>query len=407
MQEEVLTLRERLLVTGGLRADRSSNNADAEKWLFYPKASASYRLAVGGGALTELKLRAAFGQSGNQPLYGQKFTELAGGNIAGINAFRVGGTRGAVDLRPERQREIEAGFDATLFSGRTTLEVTGFEKKITDLLLRRSLPPYSGFTIEIFNGGAMRTRGIETALNIAAVQKPNLQWSARFTFAKTRAIITSLPVPEYRTGGTLTGFHIIKEGYSPTDVFGFDSTATTADPVFAATGLVKIGDKEPTFTMGLSNDLNVKRFHLYFLWDWKKGGSAGNGAQRHFDLSLNAVGSCNVRVPSGSTTKCIGTARIDPLYTRKMSSTLVMDNSWVKLRELTLSFDLPQSLTRSLWSGARYIRASLSGRNLLMFTPWLGYDPEGVETGFNASPTRELGPYPPQRSLWFSLDFGF
>ena len=395
-QEEILTLNERLLVTAGVRADRSSNNGDPTKWFIYPKASASYRLPVSGGTLTELKVRAAFGQSGNQPLYGQKFTEVNGSNIVGINAFSIGGTRGAVDLQPERQREFETGIDATLFKGRANLELTGFEKKITDLLLRRSLPPYSGFTTEIFNGGAMRTRGVEAALNVAAIQSASVQWSTRVTFAKTRAIITSLPVPEYRTGGTLTGFHLIKEGYSPTDVYGFDST-------FSATDVVKIGDKEPTFTLGFSNDLSIKRVKLYFLWDWKKGGIAGDGSQRHYDLSGNSARSCDTRIG----TKCIGTARIDALYGRKMTNTLVLDNSWLKLRELTLTFDLPQSLTRSLWSGARYIRASVSGRNLLMFTPWLGYDPEGVESGFNASPTRELGPYPPQRSVWFSLDFGF
>jgi TonB-linked SusC/RagA family outer membrane protein len=415
LQEEVLTMGEKLLLTAGLRADRSSNNADPTKFLYYPKGAASYRLHFGNGAVSELKVRAAYGQSGNQPLYGQKFTSLLGGVISGFNGVIIQGTRGSETLSPERQREIETGFDATLLGGRAILEVTGYEKNISDLLLQRSLPPYSGYTTFIFNGGVMRTRGIEAALSVIALQKSSVQWSNRITFAKTRAIITSLPVPEYRTGGTLTGFHIIKQGYSPTDVFGFDSTATTADPVFAATctpnaatgactgGLVKIGDKEPTFTMGISNDLTVKKVHLYFLWDWKKGGIAGDGSQRHYDLDLNAANSCTERVGG----LCIGAARINALYNRKMTSTLVMDNSWVKLREVTLSVDLPQAFTRKLWSGARYIRASLSGRNLLMFTPWLGYDPEGVESGFNAAPTRELGAYPPSRSLWFSLDFGF
>src|SRR5262249_37089941 len=262
------TMGEKLLLTAGLRADRSSNNADATKFLYYPKGAASYRLHFGNGALSDLKVRAAFGQSGNQPLYGQKFTGLLSGVISGLNGIIFQGTRGSATLGPERQREIEAGFDATLIGGRAILEFTGYEKHISDLLLQRQLPPYSGFTQEIFNGGVMRTRGVEAALNVIALQKSSVQWSSRVTFAKNRAIITKLPVPEYRPGSQLTGFHIIKEGYSPTDVFGFDSTATTADPVFAATctqtstgctgGLVKIGDKEPNFTMGISNDLTIK-----------------------------------------------------------------------------------------------------------------------------------------------------
>src|SRR4029077_2800715 len=108
----------------GLRADRSSNNAAPTHVFFYPKGSASYRLgAVAPGLIDEFKLRAAIGESGNEPLYGQKFTELNGANITGLNAAVIGGLQGntttsavvaASDLRPEREREIEAGTDITL-----------------------------------------------------------------------------------------------------------------------------------------------------------------------------------------------------------------------------------------------------------------------------------------------------
>ncbi|MSR05715.1 MAG: SusC/RagA family TonB-linked outer membrane protein [Gemmatimonadetes bacterium] len=402
VQEEVLTLREHLLLTAGLRADRSSNNGDPTKYFYYPKAAASYRFTTGGGLLSELKLRAAFGQSGNQPLYSQKETELSGGNISSINAVTIGGRRGASDLHPERQREIESGFDATVFGGRATVEVTGYEKRITDLLLNRSLPPYTGFSSEIFNGGVMRTRGFEAALNLVPIQTASVQWSTRANFAKTKSKITSLPVPEYRTGSSLVGFHVIKEGYSPTEVWGFDSTYV---PGPGQLDVVLLGDKEPTFTLGISNDLTIKPMRLYFLVDWKKGGIAGDGAYRHFNLSLNAAKSCEIRVQPSN--KCYGKELIDAGYARKSTTALVYDNSWVKLREITLSMDLPKSLGQKLWSGVRFIRLSVSGRNLLMFTPWRGYDPEGVESGFNASPTRELGPYPPSRSLWASIDFGF
>src|SRR4030095_8985081 len=108
-QEEFLW-KERLLLTAGIRADRSTNNGDTGKYFYYPKASASYRfIGVAPGLLEEVKVRAAVGESGNQPTFGQKFTNLNSGSIGGIGGFTIGTTAGSSDLRPERQREYEAG----------------------------------------------------------------------------------------------------------------------------------------------------------------------------------------------------------------------------------------------------------------------------------------------------------
>src|SRR6185503_6633563 len=145
-QEEVLMMNEKLLLTAGLSADRSSANSDTKKWFTYPKVAGSYRFIRPFSALEELKIRAAFGQSGNQPLFGQKFTPLtATTNISGLPGLVVQGTVGSTDLHPEKQREIEGGADLTFARGKGALEVTGFRKDITDLLLQRTLAPSSGF----------------------------------------------------------------------------------------------------------------------------------------------------------------------------------------------------------------------------------------------------------------------
>src|SRR5690606_18608655 len=155
----------------GLRADRSSNNGDPDQLFFYPKAAASFRFPeFVPGVIDELKLRAAFGQSGNQPLFGQKFTRLNTGTIAGVGGFTLRDDAGAPRIVPERQREIEAGIDAAMFGGRANLELTAYEKQITDLLLNRTLPPTSGFGTEFFNGGVLRVRGFEAVATVAPLQ---------------------------------------------------------------------------------------------------------------------------------------------------------------------------------------------------------------------------------------------
>ncbi len=83
-QEELLLMSRKLLLTAGVRADRSSNNGDTGKYFFYPKAAASYRILKPFGGLDELKLRGAFGQTGNQPLFGSKFSPDTSGTIGGI-----------------------------------------------------------------------------------------------------------------------------------------------------------------------------------------------------------------------------------------------------------------------------------------------------------------------------------
>ncbi|MBV9109428.1 MAG: SusC/RagA family TonB-linked outer membrane protein, partial [Gemmatimonadetes bacterium] len=196
VQEEMLGLDNRLLLTGSLRADRSSANGDPGHYYTYPKASASYRFPNLTGWMDDLKLRLAFGESGNQPLYGNKFTVLdATNSIQGNGGVVLGGTAGATDIRPERQRELEGGFDATLLDGRAQIEATVYDKRITDMLLQRTLAPSTGFTTQIFNGGELRNRGLELSLNATPIDRGGFSWNSRTTFYPNKATIESLLVP--------------------------------------------------------------------------------------------------------------------------------------------------------------------------------------------------------------------
>src|SRR5205814_8261162 len=111
VQSEAL-MWEKFLLTAGMRADRSSNNGEVGKFYKFPKFASSYRLgSLRPGLLDEVKLRVAYGETGNQPLYGQKFTTLNTGSIEGLGGFTLAGTRGFSGIRPERQRELEGGVD--------------------------------------------------------------------------------------------------------------------------------------------------------------------------------------------------------------------------------------------------------------------------------------------------------
>jgi TonB-linked SusC/RagA family outer membrane protein len=384
-QEEVLLFDRKLLLTAGLRADRSSTNGNTDKFHFYPKAAASYRIIKPFGGLDEIKLRGAFGQTGNQPLFGSKFSPDTTGTIGGLFGVQPGNRAGDPFITPERQSEIEAGFDAQLAGGRAEVNFSVYQRIISDLLLEQTLPPSSGLETRIFSSDSrLRNRGIEASLTLSPIQSRDVNWLFRTTFFKNKTIITRLSVPTYQTGGfaLALGTYQIEEGKSVTQIFGSE-------------GL--IGDATPDFQMSFSSDLDVKRFTFGFLFDWKQGGDIINLTEFLYDAGQNSVD----YVGPGQERQRLFNSGISQVY--------VQDGSYLKLRELTLAYNLPESFTRGLFgSSVRHARLSVSGRNLLRFTGYRGLDPEVSNFGNQAVVRNiDVAPFPPSRSVFFSIDLGF
>ena len=392
-QEEILTMDERLMVAFGVRADRSSRNGDVSKYYIYPKIAGSYRLTnLGGNGSNEVKVRAAYGQTGNPPQFGNKFTPNATGTIGGIFGSSAGAAAGDAGIKPERQAEIEAGLDATLAGGRLTMSITGFNKTITDLLLAQTLAPSTGRTQRTLNGGELRNRGIEVGLAYAVTQRPDVSWIVNTSFFANRSKVISLPVPAFQVGGfgTSLGAFEIRPGHSVTQIVG-----TPFDPV---TGLPTIvGDANPDFQMAFGSDLVYRRWNLGLLFDWKKGGDVINLTELLFDLFGNSADW------SGAAQD-----RLTDFFDGK-TQPYVQDASYFKLRELSLSYHIPASTTSTLFgSTVRDARITFAGRNLLRFTPFRGMDPEVSNFGNQAVARNiDVAPFPPSRSFFVAIDLDF
>lgn len=400
-QEELLTMGDKLLLTAGVNADRSSVNSDPNKLFAYPKLAGSYRLEVPFSVIDAIKFRVAYGESGNQPLYGQKFTPLtATQNLNGLPGLVVNGLVGSKQLAPERQREIEGGFDLTMLRNRGTLEFSYFQKNISDLLLQRTLAPSSGFINETFNGGKLRTRGIELALQAVPVTSSNFQWVFRSTYFSNRSVITELPVPTFRTGGfgTSLGAFEIAQGKSATQIVGNDSVAGDASIVVR-----KVGDANPDFVMSFGNELTWKRFRLYGLLDWQKGGDIINLTKFLYDLGQNTADYAD---PQPGSTLTVGEQRLADFPHK--TKVYVEDGGFMKLREVTLSYELPPTLLGRLWGSGHRASLSLSGRNLWTQTDYTGLDPEVSNFGNqNIARNIDVAPFPPSRSFWFGVEVVF
>jgi hypothetical protein len=207
-----------------------------------------------------------------------------------------------------------------------------------------------------------------------------------------RSLILELPIPTFRVStsaryGTLQ----IEKGKSPTQVIAWvpDKDGKRSDGV--------IGDYNPDYKIGLSNNITFKRLNLYFLLDHLQGGWIHNYNELLYDFAKNTkdyVQNGEARIKAG-TTNCSACAWMQPTTN-------------TKLREATLTFDVPSSISRHIYRNTRSMRMSLSGRNLMIITGYRGQDPEvlvraaTLYTQWRA----EIYPYPQARSFWFSIDMG-
>src|SRR5690606_40323299 len=135
--KEELNLQDKIIATLVLRGDKSSNNSDPNKLYFYPKASLAVNLheliELRRHTLDVLKLRVAFGESGNFARFGSRFTSFGSTIVGGVPGIEIGATLGNPNVAPERQTELEFGIDMGLLGNRIVLDATYYIKSVADL----------------------------------------------------------------------------------------------------------------------------------------------------------------------------------------------------------------------------------------------------------------------------------
>ncbi|RMF61129.1 MAG: TonB-dependent receptor, partial [Calditrichaeota bacterium] len=395
VQEEV-DVQGKLFLTAGVRGDASSSHGDTDKFFLYPKASASLRLSQfdfweGMESFSnEFKIRLAYGETGNSPPPEAKYISLDPRNIDGNSGVVFNTRRGNPNIKPERTKEIETGFDATLFQGKGLFEFTYYRQNISDLILTPDLPPSSGFTEEFINGGEMKTQGVEISLGATPLNRQNLRWTTRVNFYKTSSEITQLSVDPFNIGGfaTFLGTYRIQVGWSPTSIVGAERNPDGS--------FVKLGDETPDFELGFNNRFKVGQFDLGFHLHWKKGGEVINLGKLITDL--------------GGTTEDYDTGaaseRLGLLGTK--TSPYIEDGSYIKLREAYIYYTLSKKALKGLFGdNVDYLKIGVTGRNIFMITDYTGYDPEVSQFGsVPIGRSVDTIPYPSSRSFYFNLSFG-
>jgi hypothetical protein len=255
--------------------------------------------------------------------------------------------------------------------------------------------PSQYFNQEWFNGGEFTNQGIELSLSATPLQMRNgLTWISTTTFYRNYSVVNSIPVPAFEAGntfGALFGTGFIQPGRSVSELVDPSVVLANGQPE-------QVGDFQPSYIMSFAQELTFKRFRIYGLLDWHRGGTTINVSRWLFEIGpqlLADTAGANARVA---------------LYNKGDYRPYLEPASFVKLREVTLSYDLPlrlMSWTRSVGVHVSSARLALTGRNLWASFPYTGLDPEVSAWGSqNFTTSQDVYPYPPSRSYFLSLDLG-
>jgi len=439
--EQVLALSERLAVTGGIRADRSSANGDRHKYYTFPRASASYRFPDLGDLVNEVKLRGGWGRTGNRPRYGDRDVVLnAGTSIGGTPTLVQAPVAGNPNIKPETSTEIEAGTDVTFLNRRLQFEGTWYSRRITDLLLQPATIPSGGITNLVVNGGELSNIGVEAALSAAALRSPDWDLNLRATFSKNTQEIRNLPtfVPRFPAPGSFGaafGRNFVSPGGRTTWIWGnvpLDSAGNYL-PIGArvtSPGLVKAtrdtvaGDANPDFVMSFSSSLRWKRLTLAFTMDWRKGGMVADmtrtlfdegGTSRDYDSAITGatMGDGWALNPPASYTLggvtypyTAGAYRYNAWAGGGDVRAYVESGTYVRVRDISLTYQAPDTWIQAI--GARSLRLAFQARNPFQFTNYWSYDPEYNNFGAtNLNRFIDLAPFPSARQFYLSVDVGW
>lgn len=405
--QQELNWKDRVALTVGVRGDKSTNNGDADKFYYYPKANAAVNLhefdfwAV--EAVTQAKLRVAYGESGRFANFDDRFNLTTGTFIGSASGIITDVQRGNSNVSPERQTELEFGTDLSFLKNRINLDITYYIKSIDDLLLRAQVPQSTGFVRQVVNAGALQNRGIEIGLDLIPVRTKDLTWTSAINFWKNQSEVTRLDIPAFNLGGFAAslGQYRIQEGKSATQIVG-TVPADCADCDPDGDGFAVYGNAEPDFNMSFVNTLTWKSWELNFLFHWKKGGDAINLSTLLWDLGqLTWDYDDKTLDPSGQLGN--GPYRLTE-WDKGNVQPWIEDAGYFRLREVGVYYTLP----KSLFNNKAHMRLGVSGRNLLNFFDYNSYDPEVSNFGNNVlANTVEVTPFPSAKRWNFHLTATF
>ena len=426
-------------ISANFRADGSSKLAPGHKWGFFPSVSAAWRMSSEHWLedvswISDLKLRAGWGQLGNQAglndyAWVQKYnisyydytkTEYATAtpSIGGLN------TMGNRDLTWESTSQVNLGIDFSILDNRISFILDGYYKYTKNLLLNVPLPSTAKVSSLYRNEGEMSNWGIELAVSSHNIVTKDFKWFTDFNISMNRNRLNKLSLQKvYYYAGTSDeqgkeSVVRMEEGHPLSSFYGLVSKGVdprTGNIVYedrnndgriTADDRTYIGDANPDFTFGMTNTLSYKNLHLSFLIT----GSVGNDIYNATRVELVSMNNGYNQITDvlrrwrepGNVTDMPKAGSSDNL---KVSSRWIEDGSFLKVKNITLSYDFKNAALRKV--NISKIQPYITLNNMLTFTKYTGYDPEVSQYTDATKMGIDWGSYPNVRSVVFGLTVDF
>jgi TonB-linked SusC/RagA family outer membrane protein len=443
--------KDKYIIDATLRDDGSSHLT--QKYALFPSFGLGWNIGKekfmeNSRTFSDLKLRGGYGVTGNQAVGAYAtIPQINVGGIENASAYFYDGTTPtrytplgtpvSPSLKWEEDAQANIGVDAGFLKGRLTFSADAYHKKITDLLYSLTAPQYLGGGTYAANIGSLENQGLEFGLGGTPVARGDWKWTSFFTISFNQNKILNLGgldnVQVNGIGSPETGLGLLKVGKPMGEFYGYKflgtwKTADSAqarlygnkpgdskyldvnnDHVIDANDLVPIGNGLPKYSYGFSNTISWKNFDLYFMLQGTHGNQVyseteaytwgGVGDQRN----PTTVDALNMWTPTNQTNY--------PTFSKTSnnyinSSRWIYNASYLKLRNLSLTYRFPQSLIAGRWKMSN-LEIYVSGQNLFCITKFPGYDPEVQNVTGTFTQGLENGIIPVPRSYTFGLRAAF
>jgi TonB-linked SusC/RagA family outer membrane protein len=393
--QEQISWKDRRYLTLALRSDKNSAFGVNFGRAYYPKASISWVLSDEPfwniPFVSSFRFRAAYGETGQQP---NQFDALrtyspavGPGDLPAVTPLSLGNS----NLGPERGKEFETGFEASLFGDRAGLEFTYYDKRTTNAILDRQVAPSVGFALDQFiNAGQVSNKGVEAVVRGTPVINDALTWDASFSISYNKNNIDKLGIPgvPFITPGS---YQRDQAGYPVGAWFERKVVGATINPDGSATNIMcdngsggtvdcadapslYLGNSIPSTEGAFTNTFTLwGKLRLYALVDFQLNQQKLDGNERivcYFEIG----GLCKdlVDPTHGDPVKVASAQEGYPGF-------LIKNSSFAKLREVSASYTLPEALAARLHASSASI--TVAGRNLHTWTNYTGLEPEAQFLG--------------------------
>lgn len=438
------------LLTATLRRDGSSRFGDGNKWGLFPSAAVAWRISnekffQGADFVDDLKLRFGFGSTGNQEIGNYAFASALQTVQYNFGGTLVSGVIPNVMPNPnvhwESVKQFNLGLDASLLDNRVRLALDGYLKNTTGMLVPMSVPVttgYSDIVTPFINAGEITNRGIEVTLSTDNL-RGRFNWTTDLNFSYNRNEVVSLndtiPLPvgsidfnyavaRIQAGHPINAFY----GYLTNGIFqtqeevdayavqvpGADPYNRTSpgdvrfvdlnnDGVINDADRTFLGNPNPDFVFGLNNSISYGNFDLHVFVQGAVGNEIFNANRiwtEGMSTARNQTTAVLDRWTGPATSNTMPRAVFgDPNGNARASDRFIEDGSYLRVKDLTLGYSLPEGLARPLH--ASKARLYVAAHNLWTLTGYSGFDPEVGVNGIDNNV------YPVTRTFSFGLDLSF